>query len=147
MSRLYVIESTPTITGANADHRWELKPTEVIAASLLMTWSFVDEPTRNAFRPLWPQFKDALLHIGASEELSAEADLTLPVLTPPVQEKSIWSRPLSQDLYDHRGSSIVIAGDDQPAFVHALTHAMNDKLGNVGKTVFYTDPLEAGPLD
>src|SRR6266852_5943768 len=26
MNRLYVIESTPTITGANADHRWSVKP-------------------------------------------------------------------------------------------------------------------------
>src|SRR5258707_15731494 len=24
---------------------------------------------------------------------------------------------------------------------------MNDDLGNVGKTVFYTDPIEAGPVD
>src|SRR5215510_4402538 len=28
MNRLYVIESTPTITGANADHRWAVKPSE-----------------------------------------------------------------------------------------------------------------------
>src|SRR2546428_2566036 len=30
MNRLYVIESTPTITGANADHRFLLKPTEML---------------------------------------------------------------------------------------------------------------------
>src|SRR5256712_3384928 len=30
MSRLYVIESTPTITGANADHRWSMKPSELL---------------------------------------------------------------------------------------------------------------------
>src|SRR5437588_2545754 len=29
MSRLYVVESTPTITGANADHRWTVKPSEM----------------------------------------------------------------------------------------------------------------------
>src|SRR2546430_6403469 len=29
MSRLYVIESTPTITGANPDHRWPLRPSEI----------------------------------------------------------------------------------------------------------------------
>src|SRR6266446_588341 len=29
MNRLYVIESTPTITGANADHRFSFKPTEI----------------------------------------------------------------------------------------------------------------------
>ena len=31
--------------------------------------------------------------------------------------------------------------------VHALAHAMNANLGNVGKTVFYTDPIEADPVD
>src|SRR5207302_5177692 len=30
MTRLYVIESTPTITGANADHRFRANPTEII---------------------------------------------------------------------------------------------------------------------
>ena len=31
--------------------------------------------------------------------------------------------------------------------VHALAHAMNDALGNVGHTVIYTDPVEAQPVD
>jgi hypothetical protein len=31
--------------------------------------------------------------------------------------------------------------------VHALAHPMNHALGNVGTTVFYTDPVEAGSLD
>ena len=47
----------------------------------------------------------------------------------------------------HRGSSLVIAGDGQPAAVHALAHAMNDALGNVGRTVVYTEPVEARPVD
>ena len=37
------------------------------------------------------------------------------------------------DLKAHRGSSIVIADNQQPAEVHALAHAMNAALGNVGK--------------
>src|SRR5690349_22757152 len=40
----------------------------------------------------------------------------------------------------HRGSTIVIAGKEASPAVHALAHAMNDALGNVGKTVFYADP-------
>jgi molybdopterin-containing oxidoreductase family iron-sulfur binding subunit len=31
--------------------------------------------------------------------------------------------------------------------VHALAHAMNAALGNVGKTVYYTEPLEADPVN
>jgi molybdopterin-containing oxidoreductase family iron-sulfur binding subunit len=41
------------------------------------------------------------------------------------------------DLTEHRGRSLVVAGDRQPAGVHLLAHAMNDRLGNVGQTVSY----------
>ena len=58
-----------------------------------------------------------------------------------------WSAAITKDLREHRGSSLVIAGDSQPPVVHALAHAMNEVLGNVGKTVFYTDPVEANPVD
>jgi molybdopterin-containing oxidoreductase family iron-sulfur binding subunit len=50
------------------------------------------------------------------------------------------------DLMAHRGSSLIVAGDHQPPAVHALAHAINAKLGNVGKTVFYTDPVDANPV-
>ena len=53
--------------------------------------------------------------------------------------------PLSSDLLAHRGRSCILVGETQPAALHALAHAMNAALGNVGKTVIYTDPLEAQP--
>ena len=56
-------------------------------------------------------------------------------------------RAIAKDLEANRGASIVIAGEHQPARVHAIAHAMNLKLGNVGKTVIYTDPVEANPTD
>ncbi|MBL8114084.1 MAG: 4Fe-4S dicluster domain-containing protein, partial [Acidobacteria bacterium] len=56
-----------------------------------------------------------------------------------------WVLAAVADLKAHRGSSIVIAGDQQPPEVHALAHAMNAALGNVGKTVVYTEPVEARP--
>jgi MoCo/4Fe-4S cofactor protein with predicted Tat translocation signal len=58
-----------------------------------------------------------------------------------------WVGPLADDLLRHKGASLIIAGDYQPPIVHALAHVMNDFLGNVGKTVFYTDPIEANPVD
>ena len=54
---------------------------------------------------------------------------------------------VAKDLNEHRGSSIVIAGEHQPPRVHAIAHALNQALGNVGKTVLYTDPVEANPID
>src|SRR5579864_8715892 len=52
-----------------------------------------------------------------------------------------------KDLKSHAGSSLVLVGDHQPATVHALAHAMNAELGNVGKTVSYTDPVDANPVN
>jgi MoCo/4Fe-4S cofactor protein with predicted Tat translocation signal len=148
LTRLYVVESTPTITGANADHRWALRERELQALTLLTSISFLDRETRNTLSSLWLQFKDPLVSAGLSEELTRENDINLPVLTAPTaRERSVWFRHLIQDLYDHRGASIVIAGNEQPAIVHALAHSINNKLGNVGKTVFYSDPLEANSVD
>ena len=58
-----------------------------------------------------------------------------------------WIGPLVKDLQAARGRSIVIAGDNQPPVVHALAHAMNDALGNVGATVVYTQTAEARPTN
>jgi MoCo/4Fe-4S cofactor protein with predicted Tat translocation signal len=65
----------------------------------------------------------------------------------PQEISAEWRRAVSKDLQQHRGSSLVIAGEEQPPTVHALAHAMNASLGNVGKTVYYTDPLETNPTD
>ncbi|HEV7644545.1 MAG TPA: TAT-variant-translocated molybdopterin oxidoreductase [Pyrinomonadaceae bacterium] len=56
-----------------------------------------------------------------------------------------WIETMAKDLLEHKGKSIVIAGDQQSPAVHALAHAMNGALGNVGQTVTYTDPLHANP--
>lgn len=56
-------------------------------------------------------------------------------------ENAAWIAALAKDLNEHRGRSVVVAGDNQPAIVHAIAHAMNAALGNVGTTVTYTDPL------
>ena len=55
--------------------------------------------------------------------------------------------PLVKDLQADRGQSLVIAGDGQPPVVHALAHAMNEALGNVGATVTYTQTAEARPMN
>ena len=107
MNRLYVVETTPSNTGAIADHTWEVKPSEFenIANTIL----------------------------GA---LNGQTGVTYP-----------WIAPLIRDLQQHKGASIVLAGDNQPPIIHALAHAMNSALGNVGKTVFYIDPLEVNSVD
>jgi MoCo/4Fe-4S cofactor protein with predicted Tat translocation signal len=108
MNRLYMIESTPTTTGAKADHRLPMRASaiEVFAHRLL-------------------------------DSLGGSSGEELPATTAPV----------TQDLRAHQGSSIIMVGDHQPPAVHALAHAVNAKLGNVGKTVFYTDTVDRNPIN
>ncbi|MCK6625100.1 MAG: TAT-variant-translocated molybdopterin oxidoreductase [Anaerolineae bacterium] len=109
-SRLYVVESTPTITGAKADHRLPLRPSQI-----------------------------ELLTRALAQALGVEAGgAELP-------DQANWLAAVVSDLQAHRGSSLVIAGEQQPPIVHALAYAMNEALGNVGQTVTYTDPVTANP--
>ncbi|HEX6731185.1 MAG TPA: TAT-variant-translocated molybdopterin oxidoreductase, partial [Pyrinomonadaceae bacterium] len=117
MNRLYMVETTPTNTGAMADHRWVVRAAELEA--------FAQEVARR------------IGNLGTS--------LQQPSQSTGVQAQFIDA--VARDLQQHRGSSIVLAGHHQPPIVHALAHAMNDALGNVGKTVFYTAPLEISSVD
>ncbi len=113
MSRLYVVESTPSSTGAKADHRLPLRALEVEAFARTLAAAVGSNPSPGSAG-------------GEQEKFSAS---------------------ILKDLQSHRGSSVVMAGDHQPPAVHALVHAINAALGNVGKTVFYTDPVDANPVN
>jgi Fe-S-cluster-containing dehydrogenase component len=113
MNRLYMVESSFTITGAKADHRLPMRAgrigdfARIIAAAL-----------------------------GVDTGAPA-MDLT--------EAESLWIEALVEDLQAHPGEGIVIAGEGQPPAVHALAHAMNETLGNVGNTVVHTEPVEVNP--
>jgi len=114
MNRLYVVEATPSLTGAKADHRLPVRSSDIGA--------FV--------RRLAPEIFMASVHAVGG---------------PPAQEH--WRHRAKYDLKEHRGASLVLAGDQQPAEGHALAHDMNESLENVGKTLTYIDPIEANPVD
>jgi MoCo/4Fe-4S cofactor protein with predicted Tat translocation signal len=109
MNRLYVVEPTPSVTGATADHRWPLRVSEV---------------------ELFARALAGKLGLGG---------------TPPGAEK--WLDAVAKDLQKHKGTSLVVAGEHQPAEVHALAHAVNAALGNVGTTLYYTEPVEPQPVN
>ena len=115
MNRLYAIESMPTSTGARADHRLPLKPSDI----------------GHAWR------RRIAGAIGAADAGPAVDS----------GRTAKWVAAVAKDLQAHRGASLVLAGDAQPPIVHALAHAMNQALGNVGKTVVYTNSVEAEPID
>jgi molybdopterin-containing oxidoreductase family iron-sulfur binding subunit len=115
-TRLYQIESTPTNTGAKADHRLALRPSEI------------EGFTRAVAAAVGVQMGAGNQGTGAGAHAQ-------------------WVDAIARDLQANRGASIVIAGECSSPMIHALAHAMNDALGNAGKTVLYTDPIEANPVD
>ena len=54
---------------------------------------------------------------------------------------------IARDLERARGRSLVIAGDAQPPEVHALAHAINAALGNIGPTVSFAPSVILGAGD
>jgi molybdopterin-containing oxidoreductase family iron-sulfur binding subunit len=56
-------------------------------------------------------------------------------------------KAVAADLSLHKGRSVVVAGETQPAAVHALARAINEALGNVGTTVSYVAPVTGSPAD
>ncbi|HWP46718.1 MAG TPA: TAT-variant-translocated molybdopterin oxidoreductase [Candidatus Limnocylindrales bacterium] len=118
MNRLYVVECTPSNTGAVADHRLPLRADEIEGFARAVAVALGVE-------------------IGALGNQS---------ITPPIIPAQ-WIGALVRDLQQHRGTSLILVGPEQPPLVHALAHAMNHALGNVGNTVVYTDPVEANPVD
>ncbi|MEA2691230.1 MAG: hypothetical protein QOJ16_617 [Acidobacteriota bacterium] len=54
---------------------------------------------------------------------------------------------VAKDLQANPGASLVVADGYAPQAVQVLALAMNEKLGNVGKTVRYIRPVEADPVD
>src|SRR6266404_7738913 len=107
MNRLYVVETTPSVTGSMADHRLPLGPNDIESFAKIVAK-------------------------GLDVEMAGDASAV-----PARYDK--WARALIRDLQKHRGRSLILAGDPQPPVVHALVHAMNQALGNVGTTVIYTE--------
>jgi molybdopterin-containing oxidoreductase family iron-sulfur binding subunit len=75
--------------------------------------------------------------VGAPVQATAQGELT--------PEERKWAEAVARDLMAHRGESVVIVGEAQPPAVHAIAHAINAALGNLGKTVVFTAPPEAKP--
>ena len=113
MSRLYVVESTPSSTGAKADHRLPMRASEI------------------------ESFTRAL-----AEAIGVPANVGM--LS---GEQGKYASAVAKELQAHRGKSVIIVGDHQGPAVHALVHVMNQALGNVGQTVFYTDPINANAVN
>ncbi len=68
------------------------------------------------------------------------------IVAPALSDKaSAWVKAAVSDLKANAGKSIVITGETQSAAQHALVLAINNALGNFGKTVTFSAPVAPAP--
>lgn len=113
VNRLYLAESTPSITGLLADHRLPVRSSQI------------------------EHLVRALAILVGVPDVAAGAPLA--------DAEQKWVETVAKDLQANRGACVVLVGESQPPIVHALGHALNAQLGNVGSTVVYTEPIESDP--
>ncbi|WP_250461808.1 4Fe-4S dicluster domain-containing protein [Microbulbifer litoralis] len=111
LARLYAIESTPSVTGANADHRRGLP---------------------------YAQIEDAARQLAIATGIAVAAPRQNPL-------PGHWVDALAADLRRHPRAALVVPGDQQPAAVHALAHAINRKLDAFDHTVEWMEPVALDP--
>ena len=116
MNRLYAVEGVYSLTGAMADHRLRLESRQIAA--------FVAALAARLARP------------GLALDAPAAAERAR-ASTPR------WIDALAKDLLANRGKGLIVAGERQPAAVHAAVCALNAALGNTGKTVSYYETKDA----
>jgi Fe-S-cluster-containing dehydrogenase component len=113
MNRLYAVEGVYSLTGAMADHRLRLES-----------------------RQVGPFVAALAARLGATGIGGGPGPMV-----PGVDPR--WIDALAKDLLAHRGRGLIVAGDRQPAAVHAAVCALNTHLGNTGTTVSYYETKDA----
>ena len=115
MNRLYAVEGVFSLTGAMADHRLRLESRQIAPFLAAL-----------AARLVPPE-------AGAASQAGAGV--------PGVDPR--WIDALAKDLLANRGKGLIVAGERQPAAVHAAVCALNTYLGNTGRTVTYHETKDA----
>jgi len=121
INRLYAVEPTMSITGSNADHRLRLSGQDVARYARALAAELASKGV-------------SLGLVGNAVKGTSTDGIPEP-----------WIGAVARELLEHRGQSLIVVGPRQPVAVHGLAIALNRALGNVGKTVSYTetvDPIE-----
>src|SRR5688572_12183651 len=115
MNRLYAVEGVYSLTGAMADHRLRLESGQIATFLAALAARLVPPAA------------------GAASLAAAGV--------PGVDSR--WLDALAKDLLANRGKGLIVAGERQPAAVHAAVCALNTHLGNTGRTVSYYETKDA----
>lgn len=125
MNRLISFDSTYSLTGANSDIRFKIKPSQQLTVVMGLLHEIVVGLGKSAF--------------AANERLKsvltgyAQAAQTLGI------EAALWKK-MASDLWDHRGQSLILAGGIQTLTADSLAlqvavNLLNSILENEGKTI------------
>jgi molybdopterin-containing oxidoreductase family iron-sulfur binding subunit len=114
MNRLYMVESSYSLTGGMADHRLRLPNGQIPVVAALLA----------------KELKNQGLSFSIADQISIQGNIEI---------DDIWITALAKDLIGKKGKGLVVAGARQPAIVHAIVFAINSALGNVGKTISYRE--------
>lgn len=110
--RLYVAEATPSQTGAVADHRLALRPSEMPALLAAIA-------QRVGLESEWI----SALASGAAFDAG-------------------WLNAAASDLKAAGARSLIAVGPSQPAELHALAFALNERLGGLHETIAMMPPID-----
>lgn len=120
MSRVYAIESDFTAMGSMADHRLRLAPSQVGNAAIAIGRELLGRMQSGTTR----QLREALANLGDGRGEGVGREFVAAVVDDLLAD-------------GNRGRSLLLAGASQSASIHALVHAMNAALGNIGQTVSF----------
>jgi molybdopterin-containing oxidoreductase family iron-sulfur binding subunit len=132
MNRIYAIEPTPTLVGAVADHRFMVGPRELPAIVAGLAAAVLQGPAAGRAGELaGGTSSPGSAGLGSGSSSAPGSPSGLPA----------WVAKIAGDLMAHPGRVFVHVGPDQPPEVHALAHAMNEKLGARGATFDLIEPV------
>lgn len=130
MSRLVVFESNMTLTGANADARVRIKPSQQVAVVMGLAHELIVKQKRSAYAGDRQIVELLAPFAEVAKELSIESGLL---------------SQIADDLWTHRGQGLVVAGGLPGASkasraLQVAVNFLNTILDNDGRTI---DPSEA----
>ncbi len=109
-------------------------------------WAARRDPAQEHMLRLWSvESSPSLTGAAADQRLAMRHEQILPFALGLAGGRNTFGpflERLAAELLEQRGTSLVVAGPRQPAAVHALVHRLNATLGNVGKTLVYTEERE-----
>ena len=113
MNRLYVVEPGFSPTGAMADHRLRMSGADVGATLVALAEALGSQGVKVA--------------VPASGALAGLDE-----------KRKAFVTALAEDLAAAKSGGLVVVGERQPAWAHALGHAINEAIGARGTTVSFT---------